>query len=161
MKTLRMALGLGVMSLLPTLTAETTKPFFTPFLIDITPANCPAATSHIVGSGTGVNVLRSTVSADGSVHIGISSNAFGKGVDENGVVWTLTDGDNNLSFNGFLVSGASEFTVTENFQLLSHGKTTNIVVHQVVKVKVAADGSTTLEFEKEHAEGEGCHLGLI
>jgi len=149
------------MSLLPTLMAETTQPFFTPFVIDISPANCSAATSHIVGSGTGVNVLRTTVSADGKVHVGISSNAHGSGIDENGVVWTLTDGDNNLSFNGFLVAGASEFTITENFQLLSHGKTANIVLHQVVKVKIAADGSTTLEFEKENGAGEGCHLGLI
>jgi hypothetical protein len=161
MKSLRIALRLGVMALLPTLTAETTRPFFTPFIIDISPANCSAATSHILGSGTGVNVLRTTVSADGRVHVGISSNAHGSGTDENGVDWTLTDGDNNLSFNGFLVGGASEFTITENFQLLSHGKSANIVLHQVVKVKVAADGTTTLEFDKEHGDGEGCHLGLI
>lgn len=160
MKTLRVVLGLGIVSMLP-IKAETTHPFFTPFVIDISPANCPAATSHIVGSGTGVNVLRTTVSADGKVHIGITSNAFGKAIDENGVAWTLTDGDNNLTFNGFLVAGASEFSVTENFQLLSHGNTANIVIHQVVKVKVAADGTTTLEFEKQHGAGEGCHLGLI
>ena len=73
----------------------------------------------------------------------------------------VNDADNFFSFNGFLTGGASELTFTENFHLISHGQTTNIVLHTVVKVKVAADGDTTLEFMKEHGNGEDCELGLI
>src|SRR4051812_9640288 len=161
MRILRALLISGTVSLLSTLSAATTKPFLTPFIMDISPANCSAATSHIVGSGTGINVFRTTVSADGRFHIGITFNLYGKGTDENGVNWTINDGDNAFSFNGFLTGGASEFTFTENFHLLSNGKTTNIVLHSVMKVKIAADGSTTLEFDKDRGNGEDCESGLI
>src|SRR5207248_2723888 len=70
MRILQTLLISGTVSLLSTLSAETTKPYLTPFIMDISPANCSAATSHIVGSGTGINVFRTTVSADGRFHIG-------------------------------------------------------------------------------------------
>jgi hypothetical protein len=145
---------LAILCALPA--ATTDKPFLTPFIVDISPANCSAATSHIVGSGIGINVVRETISAGGSVHAGYTFNNRGQATDENGVVWTIDDADSQ-TFNSF-VGSASEVTTVENIHLISHGPIANIVLHSVVKVKFAADGSTTLEFMKEHGNGEDCPL---
>ena len=162
MRNLRILMGLGMVSLLSPLSAGVDTRIITPFILNVNPGNCSAATSTILGGGKGLTLIRTTVDAKGMVHLGITFNATGKGTDEKGVEWTVTDGDNFLSFNGDMSGGAFEITATENFQLLSHGKTANITLHEVIKVRVAEDGTTTVEFERVHGTGsEGCELGLI
>ena len=162
MRNVRLLIGIGIASLLSPLSAGVDTNIITPFILNVNPGNCSAATSTILGSGKGLTLIRTTIDGRGKVHLGITFNATGKGTDENGVEWTVTDGDNFLSFNGDLSGGAFEMTMTENFQLLSHGKTANITLHEVIKVRVAEDGTTTVEFERGHGTGsEGCELGLL
>ena len=85
----------------------------------------------------------------------------GSGIDEFGVKWIVSDGDNFYSFNGFLNGAPMELTATENFHLVSQGRSKNITIHATMKLLVAADGSVTVEFEKERGAPESCELGLI
>jgi hypothetical protein len=144
------------------LAAEVTTRIITPFTLNVNPGNCPAATSTIIGGGKGLTLIRTTVNPDGKVHIGMTFTAIGKGTDEAGVEWTVVDADSYLTFNGYLAGGQMEVTATENFQLISRGKDKNITLHEVMKVRVAADGTTTVEFERAQGNGpESCKLGLL
>jgi hypothetical protein len=129
-------------------------------IIDIDPAICPEAPSSITGSSEFVIVMRTSTSADGQLHIGITASGHGVATDASGGVWTLSDGDNFLSFNGF-VGQPMEMTKTENFHLISHGSGSNIGIHAVVHIKVLADGTVTVDFDKERGASEDCELGVI
>jgi hypothetical protein len=161
MKKLQILLALSVLSIIsPWKTEGATQVLHIPVIIAITPEICPEAPSDLNGSGEFTIVLRSTVSANGQMHIGITASGHGSATDESGGEWTMSDGDNFLSVNGF-VGQPMEMTKTENFHLINHGAGADILIHAVLHIKVLADGTVTVEFDKEQGASESCESGVI
>jgi len=134
-----------------------------PFIIDLVPGSdpvsgqCPDAPSHIIGAGKGLTLIRTTTSADGMLHMGITFNGTGKAIDANGGKWVLNDGDNFLSLNAFPgPDGSYEATATESFHLISQGSAKDITIHGVMHVKVLANGTVAVNLERDRGASEFC-----
>src|SRR5262245_55961531 len=119
MKIVRVLIALILGMACVPLSAEVVYNSTDPFLIYVDPAVCSEAPSLITGTGVGLTVIRQTTSGTGMVHMGITLNGRGKATDAYGDTWVLSDGDNYLSFNGFLnPDGSFETTQTESFHLI-------------------------------------------
>ena len=154
-------IALSVATIIPPWTAEgATTVQKIPVIIDVDPSFCPEAPSAITGNGEFVIQAHTTTSANGQMHVSVTASGHGVATDESGGVWTMSDGDNFVSFNGF-VGQPMEMTKTENFHLVSHGAGSNILIHEVLHIKVLADGTVTVDFDKESGASEGCELGVI
>jgi hypothetical protein len=158
---LHILIALSLATIIPTVMAETAATVQeVPVIMVIDLETCPEASSDITGSGEFVVVLRSISSANGQMQVGVTASGHGVATDESGGAWAMSGGDNALSFNGFL-GQPMEMAKAENFHPVSRWPSAHILVHAVLHIKVLADGTVTVEFDKERRASEGCELGVI
>lgn len=130
-----------------------------PVSLVVNPATCPLVppgTGIINGSGALTISVRTNVSGNGGLHVGVTVHGHGTATDENGDSWVWSDAD---SFEpGSLNQSGDNFetTIVEGFHLIGpRGK--KIIVHGVFHITIV-NGTPIVDFEKgnETAENEAC-----